>query len=259
MTEKVTQGNRSVEKAFLIIDIMARHQKAMRLHDIAEACGMPSSTVLRMLTTMQKCGYVQQDNDTQRYFLTVKFCHLSNLVSWQISIRNTVHPHLLELAQTVGEYATIGIERDMVLYYIDEINPQNYDTALRIMEGMGRNAMLHCNGIGKLFLSEFDEKKLNYYIDKYGLPQLTPQTLTTKELLLENLSQIRKQGFSVDNEESEIGVRSVAVPVKDLHGNIICGISVACPSPRYSVERLLELPPVLMQVAQNISKQYFYE
>lgn len=148
MSEKATPGNRSVEKAFQIIETMARHQKAMRLHDIAETCDMPSSTTLRMLTTLQKYGYVEQDIDTQRYFLTVKFCHLSNLVSWQISIRNTVHPQLADLAQTVGEYTTLAIEREMVLHYIDEINPQVRFTSLRIMEGVGRTAMLHSNGIG---------------------------------------------------------------------------------------------------------------
>lgn len=259
MSEKATQGNRSIEKAFQIIEAMAHYQKAMRLQDIATACKMPSSTVLRMLATMQKCGYVQQDNDTQRYFLTVKFCHLSNLVSWQISIRNTVHPQLIELAQAVGEYTTIAIERDMVLYYIDEINPLTYTTALRIMEGVGRTAMLHCNGIGKLFLSEFDEKRLDYYIGKFGLPRMTANTLTTKATLSANLALIRERGFSIDDEENEIGVRSIATPVKDRAGNIICGLSVACPSPRYSVERLMELAPLLTAVAESISKQYFCE
>lgn len=257
--DKITPGNRSVEKAFQIIETMAHHQKAMRLRDIAEICNIPASTAIRMLTTMQAYDYVQQDSDTQRYFLTVKFCHLSNLVSWQVSIRNTLHASLQDLAQTVGEHTSLAIERDMTLYYIDEINSLNRSAALRIMEGIGRTEPLHSNGIGKLALSEFDEKKLDYYIDKFGLPRKTDNTLTSKASLLANLDLIRERGFSIDDEENEVGVRSIAVPVKDEHGNFICGISIACPSPRYSVDRLLDLAPMLLQTAENISKKYFCE
>mgnify|MGYP002518901648 CR=1 FL=1 len=187
MAEKLTQGNHSIEKAFGIIEVMAHNQHPMRLLDIAAACKMSSSTVLRMLATMQNCGYVQQDEYT-RYFLTIKFCHLSNLVSRQISIRNTVHPYLAELSQQVEEHCSIAIEREMTLVYIDEINASNAGNSLRIAESIGRTAMLHATGIGKLFLSRYDEKRLDYYIAQFGLPRFTPHTLTTKEALMENLA-----------------------------------------------------------------------
>ena len=258
MAEKLTQGNHSIEKAFGIIEVMAHNQHPMRLLDIASACKMSSSTVLRMLATMQNCGYVQQDEYT-RYFLTIKFCHLSNLVSRQISIRNTVHPYLVELSQQVEEYCTIAIERDMTLVYVDEVNASSAGNTLRIAESFGRTAMLHTTGIGKLFLSRYDEKRLDYYIAQFGLPRATAHTLTTKQALMENLAEIRKNGYSTDDEENSIGVRSIAAPICDTQGEIICGISIASPTPYLSHERALALVPTLLNTARQISEKFFSE
>ncbi len=258
MAEKLTQGNHSIEKAFGIIEVMAHHQHPMRLSDIAAACKMSSSTALRMLATMQNCGYVQQDEHT-RYFLTIKFCHLSNLVSRQISIRNTIHPYLAELSQAVAEHCCIGIEREMMLVYIDEINAHNTRSSLRIAENMGRTAMLHATGIGKLFMSQYDEKRIDYYIAQFGLPRFTPTTLTDKQELMDNLAQIRENGYSLDDEESSIGVRSIAAPICDRQGEIICGISIASPTPCLSQERTLALVPTLLETAQRISEKFFSE
>lgn len=258
MAEKLTQGNHSIEKAFSIIEVMAHNQHPMRLLDIASACGMSSSTVLRMLATMQNCGYVQQDEYT-RYFLTIKFCHLSNLVSRQISIRNTVHPYLADLSQKVQEHCSIAIEQDMTLVYVDEINSQSAVNSLRIAVNIGRTSLLHSTGIGKLFLSQYDEKRLDYYIAQFGLPAYTPHTLTTKEALMARLEEIRTLGYSVDDEESSIGVRSIAAPITDSQGEIICGISIASPTPYLSHERSLELVPTLLETARQISTRFFSE
>lgn len=258
MAEKLTQGNHSIEKAFSIIEVMAHNQHPMRLLDIAAACHMSSSTVLRMLATMQNCGYVQQDEYT-RYFLTIKFCHLSNLVSRQISIRNTIHPYLAELSQKVREHCAIAIEQDMTLIYVDEVNSQSSDNTLRIAAGIGRTAMLHASGIGKLFLSQYDEKRLDYYIAQFGLPRFTPNTLTTKAELMARLDEIRQAGYSTDDEESSIGVRSIAAPITDSQGEIICGISISSPTPYLSQARSLELVPTLVDTAQQISARFFSE
>lgn len=258
MADKLTQGNQSIEKAFTIIEVMAHNQHPMRLLDISSACGMSGSTVLRMLATMQSCGYVQQDEHT-RYFLTIKFCHLSNLVSRQISIRNTIHPYLVELSQKVEEHCCIGIEREMMLVYIDEINTHSSRSSLRIADSVGRTAMLHATGIGKLFLSHYDEKRIDYYIAQFGLPRFTANTLCTKEDLMANLEKIRRLGYSLDDEEGSIGVRSIAAPICDRQGEIICGISIACPTPCLSQERTLSLVPTLLDTAQRISEKFFSE
>jgi len=257
MSEKLTQGNRSVEKALRIIEAMARYQQPMRLHDIAVACEMSPSTALRMITTLQNCGYVQQDRDTTRYFLTIKICHLGNLVSQQVSIRNTCRPALVELAEKTGEYVTIAIEREMTLLYIDDVNAVPRHTSLRVSESLGRTAMLHNTGIGKLFLSTYDEKQLDDYIAKFGLPRKTLNTITTKEALVRELERIRENGYSTDNEESEVGVRSIAAPITDWHGNYIAGISIAAPTPLYTADAFLELVPTLMEAARQISDTYF--
>ena len=187
MNAKLSKVNQSIEKTIQIVEVMARGKGPMRLQDVAKKCGMPASTVMRMLNTLQVYGYVNQDPCTQHYSLSLRFARLGCLVSEQTNMRDVARPFLAELAQRCQETVCLGCEAEMEVECTDVVDGP--DGILMVSQRVGARAPLHATGAGKLLLLNYSNQKLNEYIAVKGLRALTPHTLVTREALV-NLSLI---------------------------------------------------------------------
>ena len=256
MAEKLAKANQSIEKALQIIEIMADSREPMRLQDIAQQSGIPASTCLRMLTTLKNGGYVLQDRVSLRYSLSLKFAQIGSQVKRRINLQGIAHPYLTELAIKCRESSCIAIQQEMEVVYIDvEDGPDNM---LQILQRIGKRAPMHCTGVGKVMLTDYDDAAIDSYIARKGLPQVTEHTLTTREALVEELARIRQQGYAIDNEECELGARCIATGIRDYTGNIVAGLSVSGPISRMSFERIEEIRPILLGIAADLSGQLSY-
>ena len=256
MPAKLSKLNQSVEKALQIIEIMMKEPEAMRLQDIALKAEMPPSTALRMINTLLVYGYVNQDPDTLRYSLSLKFAQVGSAVSSRFSLSKIAHPLLVELSQRCQESCCLAVEENMELIYTDVVDGP--DNMLRIMQRIGKKAPLHSTGIGKLLLLNYSNRQLNELIATKGLTALTPNTLVSREALVERLEQIRAQGYALDDEECELGARCVAAPVRDYTGKVVAGVSISGPVSRLTKERIQVIIPVVQETANRISKLLAY-
>ena len=136
MPAKLSKLNQSVEKALQIIEIMMKEPEAMRLQDIALKAEMPPSTALRMINTLLVYGYVNQDPDTLRYSLSLKFAQVGSAVSSRFSLSKIAHPLLVELSQRCQESCCLAVEENMELIYTDVVDGP--DNMLRIMQRIGK-------------------------------------------------------------------------------------------------------------------------
>ena len=121
MNAKLSKVNQSIEKTIQIVEVMARGKGPMRLQDVAKKCGMPASTVMRMLNTLQVYGYVNQDPCTQHYSLSLRFARLGCLVSEQTNMRDVARPFLAELAQRCQETVCLWCEAEMEVECTDVV------------------------------------------------------------------------------------------------------------------------------------------
>ncbi|WP_254906493.1 IclR family transcriptional regulator [Clostridium tyrobutyricum] len=222
--DKSVSNNQSVERVFKIIELMSEYGEPMRLQTISQELNIPATTVLRFLYTLMQCGYVEQDRETLKYYLTLKICAISNKVKSNNQISYVAKPYLFSLSKIVKESVCLAIEKDMTIIYIDVVDGP--DQMLKTMQRIGNIAPMHCTGIGKLILLDKSEEDIDYMIENKGLTKFTDNTLITKESLMNELKEISKLGYAFDNEECEIGARCVAVPIKDYTGKIVAGISV---------------------------------
>lgn len=257
MREKLSKVNQSVEKVIQIVEAMAREPGPVRLQDLAKRCEMPASTVLRMLNTLLIYGYVNQDPHTQRYALTLKFAQLSSRITDQTSLRDVAHPYLQELSARCQEASCLACEDHMEVVYTDVVDGP--DNILKIMQRVGKRAPMHSTGVGKLLLLNYSAQQLTDLITAKGLPALTPNTLVTRQALEAELEKIRGQGYALDDEECELGSRCVAAPVRDYSGKVVAAISVSCPIPRMSMERIGTITPVVMEIGEKISRELAYD
>ena len=256
MKEKLTKNNQSVEKALQIIEVMAKNKGPMRLSDISTEVGLPSSTIIRFLSSLMSYNYVNQNKETLKYSLSLKFCHIANMVSSQISLRDVTRPFLLELSEKCEESVCLAIVEDLMMMYIDVVDGP--DNMLKTMQRIGKRAPLHSTGVGKLILQEFDSTEIDKFIQKRGLPSLTPNTITTKDVLVEELIKIKQQGYALDNEECELGARCIAAPLRDYTGRIIACISISGPISRVTGEKMIEIQETVIEYSNRISQSLGY-
>lgn len=256
MRERLTSTNQSIEKALNLIEILAQQKGFMRLQDISIAAEIPASTALRLLNTLIKYNYVYQDPDSLKYTLTLKFAQIGSLVRSQFSISEIARPYLQALAVHCGEAVCLAIEQDMEVVYIDVVDGP--DSMLKTLQRIGKRAPMHSTGVGKLMMTNYDQEKLELYIDRTHLAPLTQNTITTRDLLLEELSRIDQQNYSLDNEECEIGARCIASPVRDYSGRVIASISVSGPSIRMTMEKIDKIKAEVIATAFKISHLYGY-
>lgn len=253
--KKATSVNLSVIKAFNLIEVMAYQPGPMRLQDIARMVNAPSSSVLRLLSSLMSMGYVNQNKDA-RYSLSLKFSLIGRLVSAQTDLHGIIHPHLIELEQTCQESACMAIEQDMRVLYADVIHGP--DNLLKTTQYIGKTAPMHCTGVGKLLMTNYSDSEIDRYIEIRGLRQYTEHTIKDKGELLEELNRIRSQGFALDDEECEIGARCIAAPIFDYTKQVVACISVSGPVSRMTWERLEGIRPVILQYARQLSETLSY-
>lgn len=256
MSEKKAVSNQSVEKVFLIIETMAKKHGSMRLQDIAASCGMPSSTTLRLLNTLERLGYVVQNLNDNRYRLSLKFHAISDAVVAQTDLHAVVHPHLIKLSVACQESSYLAIEQDQSVVYIDVVTGP--DTIIRTMQYIGKRAPMHCTGVGKLMLTNLSNEQLDEYIRFKGLQAFTPHTLTTRAQLHAEMETIRQNGYAIDDEECELGARCIAAPIRDYTGGVIACISVSGPVTRMTMKKFDEIKPIILDISKKISSSLGY-
>ncbi len=239
-------------KALKIIEILAGASEPMRLKDIAALVSMPPSTTLRMITTLMEYGYIAQDSSSLKYFLTLKFTRIGSMVASRFNIRDIVHPYLVRLSYDYREASCAAMDNDMMALYVDVVDGP--DGMLKIMQHIGKLSPLHCTGVGKCLLLNYDEVRIDSFITEKGLSAFTPNTITTKAKLLKELQDIRERGYAIDDEECELGARCIACGIKDNSGKIIASISISGPTNRMTDHRIKTISIPLMEAAREISK-----
>jgi DNA-binding IclR family transcriptional regulator len=226
----------------------------MRLIDIAAKLDVNQPTVLRHLTQLINSNYVYQEKDTLRYGLTMKICKLGDQVNSNLGIRTIVSPYLNSLSNTLNVSSCLVIERNFEAIYLDLAEKPG--AKLNTFQHIGKNAPLNATGSGKLLLSTFSERKLDEFIEVKGLEKLTPNTLSTKEELIKEFDMIRRCGYAIDNEECELGIRCVTVPIYDFTDSIVAALSVFdLPEnlPQTRIEK--EIIPVINKAQRAISQR----
>ncbi|MBZ4665988.1 IclR family transcriptional regulator [Mahella sp.] len=247
--------NNSVERAFKIIEVMAKSDGPCELKAIAKQTELPASTAYRFLQSLMKLQYVKQD-ENQRYFLTFKVVELANHVRRQSNLITIGQPHLKELSLKCGESAFMAVEENMTALYVCSI--EGPALTVKTFQRIGHQAPLHGTGVGKILLSDMTDEEIKRYAETTGLKKYTEKTITSLNGLLAEINKIRKQGYAIDDEECELGAKCVAAPVRDYTGKIVAAISASGPTVRITDEKCAEMIKATIETANQISKSLGY-
>lgn len=237
---------RSLERAFELLEHLADAGGEMALSELTEASGLPMPTIYRLMRTLVNHGYVRQE-PSKRYALGPRLIRLGESATRLLG--TWARPALIRLVDEVGETANMAVlEGDAVVYVAQA--PSRH--SMRMFTEVGRRVQPHCTGVGKALLAQLPAETVREIVARTGMVAHTPHTITSPEALLAELTRIREQGYALDDEEQELGVRCVAVPLPD--SPTPAAISVSGPSGRMTHAKITEAVPLMQRTATQFAK-----
>jgi IclR family acetate operon transcriptional repressor len=240
-------GVQSLERAFLLLELMAEDGGEVALSRLAADSRLPLSTIHRLVRTLVARGYVRQ-LPSRRYVLGPRLIHLGE--SSSRTLGTWARPHLSDLVDATGETANLAMLDGDRVVYVAQVPSRH---SMRMFTEVGRRVHLHCTGVGKALLSQLPAPTARDLLVRGGMPSRTPLTVTDPDELMAQLPQIAAQGYAVDDGEQETGVRCIAVPVPG--GPLMTAISVSGPEGRVSMDSVSVIVTQLRATAAALAAE----
>jgi DNA-binding IclR family transcriptional regulator len=218
-----------IERMMKLLDLLAEHPEPLGLKQIAQYTSLHPSTAYRILAAMATDRLVDRV-EPGSYRLGMRLLELGTMVRSRISVREHALPMMRELHAQTGETVNLSVRHDDEIVYVERTSSGR--SAMRIVHMIGARAPLHVTSSGKLFLLEDGFGKLRDYAKRTGLAPHTRNSLATLAALERDLERTQRQGWAIDNEEAEIGVRCVAAGVRDDSEQLIAALSISTPADR---------------------------
>lgn len=245
----------SVQKAIDILSLFDAQNPELGTTEIAEALEMPKSTAAGLIYTLKVNGCLEQNSQSRKYRLGFKLVELSNTLLNQMGLRQAALHYLEMLRDSCNEGVNLAIPDGGEVVYIERLFGTNI---LGMRSEIGKREPIHSTALGKAILSCQSDVEINNLIKRFGLPPITPNTITDKEQFIANIQLSRERGYALDNEENELGGRCVAAPVIDFNAHPVAAISISAPIQRFPESRIPVYGEKVKETATMISQQLGY-
>ena len=239
----------SVATAIRLLEAFSEDEAEIGVSALAKKLKVSKSTVHRLAVTLVSAHLLEQNPENERYRLGIGLFALGTLVRRRMSLSNEARPYLFDLRRLTGETILLGIPSEMeVMHVYDLESPQ----ALGIKSELGARRPAHCTAIGRAIFAFAPETTLEKLLSG-PLVARTPRTITDAARLRDVFADVRKQGYAIEDEENQPGVRVIAAPVRDATGAVVGAVGVAGPSQRLSLDAIEKFAQPLMEAVAAIS------
>jgi IclR family acetate operon transcriptional repressor len=247
----LTESIRAVERALDILLCFSSETPELTMTQIAEQVGIHKSTTHRMLATLERKRFVQRDPTTGTYRLGIRVLQMAYLTLEHNDLRRLATPFLRHLCDQHQENVDLSVLDDTDVVYLNMIeSPQR----VKLAAAVGQRLPAFATASGKAILAFMPDETVQRIL-KRGMPQYTLHTLRSPEAFLENMRQVRKQGFALSEQEFEEGIDAVAAPILDHSNQPIAAVAVAGPAYRLTRERMIEIGPLVLAAARGIARE----
>lgn len=242
-------GTQSIRRAFAVLDLFREAGGDLGVVQIAERLGLTLSTGHRIARALVAEGYLAQGEGRERYRLGVQALLLGQAAQRAMGMEVAL-PVLRGLAEETQESVNLGL---VALDHVVVIQRVESPQPLRFSMEVGAQVELHATSMGKSLLA-FNDELREQIATSETFPELTIKTHGHRESLLRDLEGVRERGWSIDDEESMLGVRCVAAPIMDSAGQARAAVAVQAPSVRMPDERLYALGPIVRAAADQLAR-----
>lgn len=237
-----TQSVQALERGLAVLQVFSHEHPALTLSDVARLTGITRATARRILLTLERLGMVRSDG--RRFSLTPRvlslgWAYLSSLSIWEIA-----EPLMRDLVDRTGESCSAATLDLPEVVYVARVPTRRI---MSITLGVGTRLPAHATSMGRVLLAGLPPRELDAFLDGTALEPYTPRTVVDADRLRRVVGEVREQGWALVDQELELGLRSIAAPLRDADGRVIAALNVSAAASRVPADDLFArfLPPLL--------------
>lgn len=232
--EKANYTIQSVSHALDILESFTRTEDELGVTELSKRLGLHKNNIFRLLATLEHRGYIEQNKSTENYRLGPKTLQLGAIFIEQRECRRQARPILENLMAASGETAVVAVLRGSNVIYMDSVETTK---TVRVVSRVGAILPAHCTAVGKVQLAALPVAEIERLYPETALKPLTDKSLKTRDALIADLKTVAEKGYAIEHEESELDVKSIAVPVRDFSRNVIAAVGIVAPAHRIADPR----------------------
>lgn len=237
-------------KGLKVIEAFGEARPRLTITDVSRETGLDRATARRCLLTLAELGYAAYDG---KFFeLTSKILRLGHAYLSATSLPRLVQPYLDQLSEKIGQSASVSVLDGTEIVYVARA-AQKRVMSINLMPGSRLPA--YCASMGRVLLAALPEVEARAVIDASELKANTAFTLTDPEALMGEFDRIRRQGYALIDQELEVGLRSIAVPLENGHGHVVAALNVGAPAALAGAKDMVERYLPAMREVQLALKQ----
>jgi IclR family transcriptional regulator, KDG regulon repressor len=245
-------GIQSLERAFALLEEIARSRDGIALAELSKRVGLHNSTAFHLVKTMLLLGYVEQPRDSKRYRIGRRLFTLAAGALDEIELVSLATPVLEQLTRDTGECGHFAVRSgDTIVVLAKTAGSGMFQMADQV--GVARPA--HCTALGKVLLAALSPEQLGRYLAAHELSRFTARTIIDPEALTREIDTVRRNGVGFDDGEFDAEARCVAVPVHDFTGRVAGAIGISGPVWRLSIRALQEKAALVRKAAAALSRE----
>ena len=248
--EKSNFRVRSVEKAMGILELFDAESPSLTLQDVVQLTGLNRATAYRFCQTLLFLGFLERTGD-RGYRPGMKTLLLGHAAFATLELPEIAWPYLEELQSATGETANLAVRDGAEIVYLMRLKSAQL---VNIQLFVGSRLPVYCTSMGKAILAFLPADDLKQVLADCSFESHTPNTITSATRLKQELVQVRRKGFAINDEELELGLRGVAAPIFDSEGYPIASINIAVPARISRAQLEKEKAPLVAEKANKIAK-----
>src|SRR5712664_88092 len=243
-------GVQAVDRALQIIETLAEDDEGYRLSDLSVRTGLSTSTVHRLLATLEKRRFVQFDRSESKWHVGAQSFAVGATFTRRRNFVAQAVPYLRKLRDQTRETANLAVVDDEAIIVLTRVESREI---MRSLTKVGGRVAMVASGVGKAVLATYSDQDVKAIIRRQGMPRLTEKSIVRPGELFRELEAIRRQGYAVDDEEARMGLRCVAAVVYNDCGEPLAAISVSGMTSRLTDDRLPVLGRTVREVATELT------
>ena len=244
----------SVATAIRLLKAFSEDEVEIGISALARRLGLAKSTVHRRAVTLVSEGLLEPDRDPARYQLGIALFRLGALVRRRMTVSNEARPFLYDLRETVNESVHLAILDETEIMYVYNLESTH---AIRMRSDIGVRKPAYCTAEGQAILAFAPDETVARVIAS-GLAARTPKTITSPEKFGRELALTRQRGCAIEDEESEVGMVSIAAPIRDDGGDVVAAVGIAGPVTRLTKKSIAAFMPHVIATADQVSVRLGY-
>ena len=239
----------SLARGLAVVQAFSDSRKPQTIANISQKTGIPRAAVRRCLHTLRELGYV--DAELNNFSLRPKVLTLGYSYLSSTPLTVSAQPYLNNISRTLNESSSLAVLDDGEVLYVARAATSR---VMSVALNTGSRLPAYCTSLGRVMLAHLPPAELDQYLASTKLRAMTKNTVVSQKGLREILAGVREQGYAINDEELELGLRSIAVPVRGASGTVLAALNVGAQAARVSVRQLeKEFLPVLLKGAQELS------